>query len=167
MTMDNLFGQESVSSKFKSIRFKILKPIYETITIQEKLPEYLSSKTRISSSAEVYELFKFLAQEPRENFLCIHLNSKNRIICIDRVSVGSLTASIVHPREVFSSVLLSAAAAILLCHQHPSGDPEPSREDLEITKRLKDGADLLGVRLLDHVVIGDGGYVSLADRGLI
>jgi DNA repair protein RadC len=55
----------------------------------------------------------------------------------------------------------------LLCHQHPSGDPEPSREDLEITKRLKDGADLLGVRLLDHVVIGDGGYVSLADRGLI
>ena len=112
-------------------------------------------------------MFKHLVNSPREVFLCLHVDSKNKIVCIDTVSQGSLNASIVHPRELFSSAILSAAAGLCFIHQHPSGDPEPSREDIELTKRLKEGAELLGIRILDHVIIGDGRYVSLADKGLI
>ncbi|PLX91032.1 MAG: DNA repair protein RadC, partial [Desulfuromonas sp.] len=97
----------------------------------------------------------------------LHLDSKNRIVCLDQVSTGSLNASIVHPREVFKSAMLSSAAAILFLHNHPSGDPTPSKEDLELTKRLKEAGELLGVRVLDHIVIGSGCYQSLADKGII
>ena len=151
----------------KTIRFKVITPVYSKMTIEEELPEYLTSRTRISSSQEVYHLFRHLVKLPREVFYCLHLDSKNRIICLDTVSQGSLTASIVHPRELFSGVILSAAAAIILVHQHPSGDPTPSREDIEITQRIHDGAKLLGIRLLDHIVIGEEQYVSFTDRGLL
>ena len=96
-----------------------------------------------------------------------HLDSKNRLLCLEIVSVGSLNASIVHPREVYKSALLSSAAAIVFVHNHPSGDPTPSREDIELTSRLKQASDLLGIRLLDHVVIGSGRHFSFADSGLL
>ena len=96
----------------------------------------------------------------------MHLDGKNRICCVDEVSVGSLNQSIVHPREVFKTALLSSAAAIIILHNHPSGDPSPSREDIEITRRLKDAGDIIGVRLLDHIVIGDT-YCSFVERGLL
>lgn len=151
----------------KTIRFKVITPTYSTLTIKEDLPDYLTSKTRLSSAAEVFQLFRHLVKIPREAFYCLHLDNKHRILCIDAVSQGSLTASIVHPREVFTGVILSAAAAIILVHQHPSGDPTPSREDLDLTKRLKECAELLGIRLVDHVIVGDEQYVSLADRGIV
>lgn len=151
----------------KTIRFKILTPVYKTLTLNEEFPEYLNSRSRVCSAQDVFHLFRHLVRIPREVFYCLHLDSKNRIICIDQVSQGSLTASIVHPRELFAGVILSAAAAIILLHQHPSGDPTPSREDIEITGRLKECAELLGVRLLDHVILGDGEFVSLADRGVL
>lgn len=91
----------------------------------------------------------------------------NRIICLDRVSVGSLNQCVVHVREVFKSAVLSSAAAVLLIHNHPSGDPEPSREDREITRRLKDAGDLLGIPVLDHIIIGEEGYLSFVERGLL
>jgi DNA repair protein RadC len=78
-----------------------------------------------------------------------------------------LNASIVHPRELFSSAILSASAALILIHQHPSGDPEPSREDIELTERLVEGAKLLGIRILDHIIIGEDRYISFADRGIL
>jgi DNA repair protein RadC len=115
----------------------------------------------------VFELFNFLKYETKEHFLALHLDSKNRILCLDKVSSGSLNASIVHPREVFKTALLSSAAAILFIHNHPSGNPEPSREDLELTTRLQDGAKLLGIRVLDHIIIGEDRYVSLADQGIV
>jgi DNA repair protein RadC len=95
------------------------------------------------------------------------LDSKNRLIKEVQISEGSLSASIVHPREVFAPVLRESAAAVLFIHNHPSGDPTPSREDIEITKRLKEVGDLMGVRVLDHIIIGNGDFVSLADRGLL
>ena len=103
----------------------------------------------------------------KEVFLALLLDSKNRLIREVQISEGSLNASIVHPREVFAPILKESAAAVLFIHNHPSGDPTPSREDIEITKRLKQIGDLMGVRVLDHIIIGRGDYVSLADRGLL
>ena len=151
----------------KSIRLKIIRPVFETLTIKEPLPDYLMSSRKITSSSDVYDLFRYLSNETKENFVVLHLDTKNKIICLDQVSTGSLSASIVHPREVLKSTLLSSAAAIVLIHNHPSGDPTPSREDIEITERLKGCCEILGIRLLDHIITGDGQFVSLADRGLI
>ncbi len=103
----------------------------------------------------------------KELFLALLLDSKNRLIREVQISEGSLNASIVHPREVFAPVLRESASAILFVHNHPSGDPSPSGEDIEITKRLKQVGDLMGVRVLDHIIIGNGDYVSLADRGML
>lgn len=103
----------------------------------------------------------------KEVFLALLLDAKNRLIKEVQISEGSLSASIVHPREVFAPVLKESAAGVLFVHNHPSGDPTPSREDIEITERLKKIGDLMGVRVLDHIIIGNGAYVSLADRGLL
>ena len=151
----------------KCIRLKVLTPTYTTMTISEDLPEYLRKTRRVTSSREVYQMFKHLMTNPREVFLCLHLDSKNKIVCVDHVSQGSLNASIVHPRELFSSAILSASAALILIHQHPSGDPEPSREDIELTERLVEGAKILGIRILDHIIIGEDRYISFADRGIL
>ena len=94
------------------------------------------------------------------------LDGKNRPIKLVRVSEGTLTASLVHPREVFVPVIEETAAAIILVHNHPSGDPTPSAEDVAITRRLRQVGELMGVEVLDHVVIGEGRYVSFADEGL-
>ena len=154
-------------SNCQPIRFKIIRPVYESLTVGDKAAEYFQDKEAITSSADVNARFAFLREETRENFIAVHLDAKNKILCVDTVSIGSLNASIVHPREVFKSCLLSSAAAILLVHNHPSGDPTPSHEDHEITTRLKEGSELLGIRLLDHIVIGNPRHYSFADQGLI
>ena len=112
-------------------------------------------------------MFKFLAQETKEHFIALHLNSKNRLLCLEIVSVGSLNATVVHPREVYKSALLSSAAAIVFVHNHPSGDTTPSAEDNEITCRLQQASEILGIRLLDHVIIGTDCHYSFADNGLL
>jgi DNA repair protein RadC len=103
----------------------------------------------------------------KELFLALLLDSKNRLIREVQVSEGSLNASIVHPREVFAPVLRESASAVLFVHNHPSGDPTPSPEDIDITERLKQVGEIMGVRVLDHIIIGNGEYVSLADRGML
>jgi len=121
-----------------------------------------------TSSREVYGHFHArLSDRRKELFLALLLDSKNRVIKEVQVSEGSLNASIVHPREVFAPVVRESAAAVLFVHNHPSGDPTPSREDLDLTKRLHEAGLLMGVRVLDHVIIGRGRYVSLADQGLL
>ena len=128
----------------------------------------LRSGDRFTSPDEVYRHFlPRLRDHKREVFLALLLDSKNRLLREVQISEGSLTASIVHPREVFAAVVRDSAAAVLLVHNHPSGDPTPSREDREITLRLKEAGELMGVRVLDHIIIGDEGYVSFADRGLL
>lgn len=128
----------------------------------------LRSGSRYRHPQEVYDHFcGRLADHRRELFLVLLLDSKNRLLREVQISEGSLTASIVHPREVFAAVVRESAAALLLVHNHPSGDPTPSREDREITARLQDAGELMGVRVLDHIIIGAEGYVSFADRGLL
>ena len=100
-------------------------------------------------------------------FLLLLLNGKNRVMRDEIISEGSLTASLVHPREVFTPAIRHSAASIICVHNHPSGDPEPSMEDREITRRLAECGDLLGVKVLDHIIVGDGQYFSFLDRGEI
>jgi len=123
---------------------------------------------RYSSSGEVFRHFhERLRDRKKEVFLTLLLDAKNRVLREILISEGSLNASIVHPREVFVPVVRESAAAVLFVHNHPSGDPTPSREDLELTKRLSEAGALMGVRVLDHIIIGSGRYMSFADQGLI
>lgn len=103
----------------------------------------------------------------KEHFVCLFLNTKNRVLAQETVSIGTLDASLVHPREVFRAAMLHSAASILCVHNHPSGDPTPSREDVDITKRLMEVGEVMGIQILDHIVIGDNQYVSLKERGLV
>jgi DNA repair protein RadC len=109
---------------------------------------------------------KILADYDREAFVILLLDTKNRLIGINLVSVGTLTASLVHPREVFKPAITASASAVIGIHNHPSGDPSPSREDADLTRRLWEAGKLLGIRFLDHVIIGDPGrYYSFCDQG--
>lgn len=166
MTIQTLFGTEEITTRPRSIKFKTIRAIYETLTIKEEIAAYFPPATRFTSPAQIHDIFGFLKYETKEHFITLHLDGKNRIICIDQVSTGSLNQSIVHPREVFKTALLSSAAAILLLHNHPSGSPEPSREDREITRRLKEAGELLGLKVLDHIICGDG-YFSFVEMGLL
>ena len=128
----------------------------------------LAPGDRFTCSEEVFRHYhERLRDRKKEVFLALLLDSKNRVLREVQISEGSLTASIVHPREVFVPVVRESAAAVLFVHNHPSGDPTPSREDLEITTRLQEAGTLMGVRVLDHIIIGSGGYVSFVDRGLL
>jgi DNA repair protein RadC len=108
-----------------------------------------------------------LKRDSREHFLVFLLNARHEVLGKEVVSIGSLNASIVHPREVFRPALLAAAASIVLVHNHPSGDPEPSEEDVGITKRLVDAGELLGIAVLDHVIVASRGIVSFRSRQLL
>lgn len=103
----------------------------------------------------------------KELFVCVHLNTKNMVLRKETISIGSLNSSIVHPREVFSNAVKHSASGVVLCHNHPSGDSQPSCEDIETTKRLVDAGNVLGIKVLDHIIIGNGEYVSFKERGLI
>lgn len=108
-----------------------------------------------------------LRDKKQETFLVILLDNKNRIIKDTRVSTGSLSQSIVHPREVFNPAIRESAAAVVFVHNHPSGDPSPSSEDIELTHRLKEVSQVVGIKILDHVIIGNGCYASFKDKGLL
>jgi DNA repair protein RadC len=108
-----------------------------------------------------------LRAESREHFVVLLLNTRHECMAVETVSIGSLNSSIVHPREVFRPAVLAAAASIIVAHNHPSGDPEPSEEDISITRRLAEVGEVLGIALLDHLVIAKRGAVSLRERGSV
>lgn len=124
----------------------------------------------LRSSEDVYRYCQAVFAEldaDKEHFLLFAMNNKNRLIGYKVISTGSLTASLVHPREVFRAAIFLDAAAIIFAHNHPSGDPAPSNEDIDITKRLKECADVFGIRVLDHIVIGAERFFSFNDKGLL
>ena len=122
---------------------------------------------RCSEEVAESEIAKDLKKCDREKFICIHLNNKNQIISFEVVSTGSLTSSIVHPREVYKGAILSNAASVIFMHNHPSGDPEPSNDDLEITKRLEKAGEILGISVLDHIIVGPKRFFSFRGSNLI
>lgn len=126
----------------------------------------LSTGTRISSSADLFKHFHPVLRDVKhELFKVVLLDAKNTVVKEATVSEGSLTLSIVHPREVFAFAIRESAAAVIFLHNHPSGDPTPSMEDRRLTDRLVAAGGVLGIRVLDHLIIGDGRYVSFADEG--
>lgn len=120
-----------------------------------------SEPRTIRSASDVFDFFSPLAEFDREHFYTVHLDAKSRVIGCDEVSRGTLDSAPVHPREVYKAAILGSAASIIAVHNHPSGDPRPSREDRSITDRLARAGTLLGIPLLDHVIIGDGRYYSM------
>jgi len=110
------------------------------------------------------EEMRYLAQE---HFYALLLNVKNQVLSKELISVGSINSSIVHPREVFKQAIIKNASSLIVLHNHPSGDPTPSREDLEVTKRLSETGKIIGIEILDHIVIGNLRFVSLKEKGLI
>lgn len=122
----------------------------------------------ICSPQEGFELAKqYLGDVDREHFVVICLDTKNNPTCINTVHIGSLNASIVSVREVYKTAILKNSASILCFHNHPSGHPEPSREDIEVTKRLVESGKLIGIDMLDHIIVGDDNYVSLKEKGYL
>ena len=133
--------------------------------LQSRRLEHLD---RFTSPRQVFDYFHHEFRDSRkEYFLTLLLDGKNRIIRRVQVSEGSLNQSIVHPREVFIPAVKESAAAIILVHNHPTGDPAPSSEDMAITRRLREAGDIMGIKVLDHIIIGDGEFVSFVERGLL
>jgi DNA repair protein RadC len=127
-----------------------------------------ASKFKINSPEDVYRrLYPAMRESKKETFVELCLDTKNQVIREDTVSVGSLNANIVHPREVFRTALIESAAHIIVAHNHPSGDPAPSREDVDITKKLVETGKIMGIDVLDHVIIGDGRHFSMKEAGHI
>ena len=108
-----------------------------------------------------------IKDKAKEHFKLILLNPRNKIVGISTISIGTLNASLVHPREVFKDAIKHSAASIILAHNHPSGDPDPSEDDLTITKRLTEAGKILGVEVIDHIIVGKNGFFSFKEKGLI
>ena len=139
------------------------------VTIKmEKVKSMLVENKKIISPKEVYKIVsEYLNGVDREHLVLLTLDTKNCINSITTVSIGSLNTSIVHPREVFKTAIISNASSIILAHNHPSGDPTPSKEDINITDRIKESGKILGIDLLDHLIIGDDSYISLKEKGIL
>jgi len=120
--------------------------------------------TPAEAASYLWSDLRFLS---KENFRCLVVDTKNQVIANELVSVGTLNSSLVHPREVFRPVISRSGAGVILAHNHPSGDPTPSREDVELTRRLVDCGKLLGIQVLDHIIVGDNTFVSLREKGIV
>ncbi len=139
------------------------------ITVSYKLTDIdLPVDDRVACSEDVARIFRHLEDADREKFCVLHVSARNKILAFEVVSVGSLTASIVEPREVFKSAIVKNAVALIFVHNHPSGETSPSQADKDVTKALQEGGRTLNMKILDHIIIGhDGEYYSFADSGLI
>ena len=125
-------------------------------------------RTQVSSPEEVVSFFReYFRDRCQEEFWIVLLSTANTVVALSRLSVGGLAASIVEPRAVFRTAILANAAAIIAVHNHPSSNPEPSREDVRITRQLVEAGRLMGIGVHDHVIVTDEGYTSLAERGLV
>ncbi len=139
---------------------------YSIRLVKDKVCEY--PHPAITCPDDGYDIFReYLDGVDREHFVVAFLNVKHRIIGINTVSIGSLRASVVQPREVFKAAVLANAGAIVLCHNHPSGDTAPSKEDISVTQRLVRAGKILDILVLDHLIIGEYGYTSMKKEGFV
>ena len=148
-----------------------LEAIFEVVRIKQEIREVSSpfASYRIASPMDAQKLAaSYIADEDREVFLVMMLNTKNEVIGLHRAHVGSLNASIAHPREIMKCAILNNAASIILAHNHPSGSPLESREDCQVTSRVVEAGKILGIEVLDHVIVTHtGNHVSLKEKGYI
>src|SRR5262245_60605455 len=128
-------------------------PVVSLRMVREKVVEYASNEP-ITSAKQAFDVFKGLVADlDREAAWLMCLDTRNKITCLHRISEGTLNGSLLHPREVFKTAVLSNSAHIIIAHNHPSGDPSPSPDDIKITKRIQQAGEVLGIKLLDHLVI--------------
>ena len=120
----------------------------------------------ITSPADVLGLLTDIKDRRKEYFVALFLNARNQVICRENVSVGSLNASLVHPREVFAPAVGSSAASVILAHNHPSGDVTPSREDIELTRRMVQAGEIMGIEVLDHLIVGSERFLSMKEANV-
>jgi len=149
--------------KMKNINFLSCK------LVKEKTTRYDVNNT-LTSPETAYKFIECvceLSSEPEENLMMLTLSTKNTVTGVFTVSKGSLNSSLVHPREVYKRALLNNANSIMIFHNHPSGDPAPSKDDIAITKRLEEAGKIIGIKLLDHLIIGDERFTSLKKRGIL
>jgi len=139
------------------------------VLVKEKVGRYELPR-KIWSPEGAYKAITTITnvqEEAQEVFGVLILNTKHKIVAVHEISRGTLSNSMVHPREVFKPAVLHNAAAIICFHNHPSGDPEPSKDDIKITKRLVEAGEIMGIEILDHIIVGDDRYVSLKERGVM
>lgn len=146
-----------------------MEKIFEVIRLKQIITESDQEIKRIRSPKDCADIATmFIGDDDREVLLVMCLNTKNEVVGVHRCHVGSLNASIVHPREVFKTAILNNSASIIVSHQHPSQDVFPSQEDIDVTRRLAECGLLLGIELMDHVIVNSSGkYVSLKEKGII
>lgn len=128
---------------------------------------HLPGKSRISRPGDVMPLIQRWADRDQEHFIALSLNGASELIRVRLISIGILNRTLVHPREVFAQAISDKAASILVAHNHPSGNVEPSREDIEVTRRLKQAGTILGIPLVDHVIFSAENWVSLSEKGML
>ena len=142
---------------------------YRLELVKEESHKY-EVETRISCPKDIYEVLTKVCRiqcNAEEVFILITLNTKNIVTGYFEVHRGTINTSLVHPREVFKRALLNNASNIIVAHNHPSGDPNPSKEDIQITERLKEAGNLLGINLIDHIIVGEDKYISLKEKGVL
>ena len=142
---------------------------YRLELVKEESHKY-EVETRISCPKDIYEVLTKVCRiqcNAEEVFILITLNTKNIVTGYFEVHRGTINTSLVHPREVFKRALLNNASNIMVAHNHPSGDPNPSKEDIQITERLKEAGNLLGINLIDHIIVGEDKYISLKEKGFL
>lgn len=143
-----------------------LKAALELARRLEGYPE--AGQSTIGTAEEVVKAVKAKVQgKKKEHFLAVLLNVRNQLLHIAEISIGSLSATVVHPREVFQEALAVHAASVIFVHNHPSGDPQPSDDDVKLTRRLVEAGRIMGVEVLDHIIVADRRFVSMKSRGLV
>lgn len=130
------------------------------IRIKEALP-------LVSQPQHVYERLRNFKGKKKEYFIALYLDTQNQVIKQETVSIGTLNTSLIHPREVFRPAILANCAAVIVCHNHPSGSLEPSSEDLQVTKRLQQAGRLIGIEIIDHIILTTAGFCSFRERNLL
>jgi len=136
--------------------------------VEVRMKRAISSErdaTFIRGPGDAFNVLRHTAEADRESFYCLHLNARGQLISLEEVARGTLSSCVVHPREVYKSAILQSASAVVVSHNHPSGDPRPSDDDLTLTQRLKSVGEIVGIGLVDHVIIGGGGYYSSREIG--
>jgi len=155
--------------KVKGIGFATACKLKAAFKLGEKvLGQFEKYGQKIETPKDVFNLLKNeLGDKKKEHFKLLSLNSRNNLISIDDISIGTLNASLVHPREIFLAAIKNSAASVILAHNHPSGDPEPSEDDLTTTKRLVEAGKILGIEVVDHIIVVKDGFFSFKDKKLI
>lgn len=155
-------------SEIKGVGVAKATQIKAAIELGRRLSTQSPMNTTIKSPLDVVDyLMEEMKYSMEENFNIVLLNTKNRVISVENITKGIVNASLVHPREVFKIAIRKSSTSIILAHNHPSGDPTPSKEDKAITQKLVDSGSIIGIQVLDHIVIGDGNYLSFKEMGIL